>query len=296
MERLIELDEFASLLAKAGEDTGFSHPDSDPDPSGVDYDLFGGMHLDFAGDNETEATRKQAAKRKRDIRNLWSKYGYDSDYEFDLTNASSEIRALVRQPAFQKILQNPDIKEARRGIRDKKGNLILTAAEGSGGEGPMVPVSEGYDAEVRRAKKELGADTPAFAEERQRIADKYNSQLHEKGYEYNVFSSAQAGDSPLTGHNFENAPRRLEIPMVESGAFKAPQGWFNRIFNNELTEPRPKLHERINTNYRKIHDDLDEAMVDAEEKEVAFSLASNASTGTVNRIMRHAQLRARDAE
>ena len=111
-----------------------------------------------------------------------------------------------------------------------------------------------------------------------------------------MFSSAQAGDSPLTGHNFENAPRRLEIPMVESGAFKAPQGWFNRIFKNELTEPRPKLHERINTNYRKVHDDLDEAMVDAEEKEVAFSLASQASTGTVNRIMRHAQLRARDAD
>ena len=294
-EQLKELDEFESSLAKAGEETGSVHPDSNPDPSGVNYDMFGGMHLDFAGDNETEATRTQAATRKRNMRKYWAKYGYDNDYEFDLTKASTEIKAIVRSPAFQKIIQNPDIKEARQGVRDKKGNLIFTAAEGSGGEGPMVPVSEGYDAEVRRAKKELGADTPAFAEERQRIADKYNSQLHEKGYEYNVFSSAQAGDSPLTSHNFENAPRRLEIPMVESGAFKAPQGWFNRIFKNELTEPRPKLHERINTNYRKVHDDLDEAMVDAEEKEVVFSLASNASTGTVNRIMRHAQLRTRDA-
>ena len=295
-EQLKELDEFEFALAKAGEETGSIHPNSDPHPSGVNYDMFGGMHLDFAGDNETEATRKQAATRKRNIRKYWAKYGYDNDYEFDLTKASTEIKAIVRSPAFQKIIQNPDIKEARQGVRDEKGNLILTAAEGSGGEGPMVPVSEGYDAEVRRAKKELGADTPAFAEERQRIADKYNSQLHEKGYEYNVFSSAQAGDSPLTGHNFENAPRRLEIPMVESGAFKAPQGWFNRIFKNELTESRPKLYERINTNYRKVHDDLDEAMVDAEEKEVAFSLASNASSGTVNRIIRHGQLRAHDAD
>ena len=59
----------------------------------------------------------------------------------------------------------------------------------------MVPVSEGYDAEVRRAKKK-GADTPAFAEERQRIADKYNSQLHEKDTNITCSQAHKLGTPP----------------------------------------------------------------------------------------------------
>ena len=67
-KELIELDEFASLLANAGEETGFITPTPTPIRQALIMICLAGCTL-ISRDNETEATRKQAAK-KTDIRNL----------------------------------------------------------------------------------------------------------------------------------------------------------------------------------------------------------------------------------
>ena len=222
-----ELERYFDILEQAGDESGKSR-----------YDLFAAMHLDFAGDNDNEASRKAANDRKRFVRNAWSKFGHTTYYQFDLREGSESVQAVVRRKPFLKLVETEDIKQ----LRPK------------------------YNREVMAARKEHGDNTPAFEQARQQIADKYNSQLHERGHDFNAFSSAGGRSQPLTGHNLANIPRLLELPMFEDASYKAPKGFLNRLFKGDLFEVARRLLEQrdeygrastdLLSKYKKKLDDL----------------------------------------
>ena len=155
-------------------------------------------------------SRKQYQRRKTRVKNLWKLFGSSQDVEFDLKSGSDSLRIFTQKSLIFEILNRPEVRAIKKSYND--------------------------------AIKKLGALNPEEAAEvLPPIRDEHNNRLHEAGVPITLFASARSRHSansgaPLSKTDFRNVVRLLEMPQAEFEAFKAPKGFFRKLFKGEVSD------------------------------------------------------------
>ena len=155
-------------------------------------------------------TKKEYAKRKGRVKNLWKLFGFPQEVEFDLKSGSDSLRIFTQKNLIHDVLNRPEVRAITKSFND--------------------------------AVKKLGALNPEEAAEvLPPIRDEHNNRLHEAGVPITLFASARSRHSansgaPLSKTDFRNVVRLLEMPQAEFEAFKAPKGFFRKLFKGEVSD------------------------------------------------------------